>query len=64
MTQTSIIICCTCEGRGYTERHETTNYHRGDYDIIKTKCRNCGGSGRMTKTVLTEVAAYAPEEVA
>lgn len=64
MTQTSIIICGTCDGRGYTERHEMTNYHKGEYDIIKTKCRLCGGSGRLRKTVLTEVQAFVPEEVA
>ena len=64
MTQTSIIICGTCEGTGYTEKHEMTDYHRREYDIIKTKCRTCGGSGRLRKVVRTEVTAFVPEEVA
>lgn len=64
MTQTSIIICGTCEGTGYTERHEMTNHHKGEYDTIKTKCRLCGGSGRLRKVVTTEVTAFVPEESA
>jgi DnaJ-class molecular chaperone len=63
MTQTSIIICGTCDGRGFTERDELVDYHRREYDTIRTKCRNCGGSGRMKKVVRTEVTAFVPEEV-
>jgi DnaJ-class molecular chaperone len=46
-----IVICNHCEGRGYQTRHEITNYHKGEYDVISEECPHCNGKGRLRKEV-------------
>lgn len=49
-----IILCSSCEGRGYQIRHDVTDYHRNEYDVVNTKCRNCDGMGRLWETTTKE----------
>lgn len=55
-----IVICTDCQGFGYTTRHETTDYHRGEYDVIRTLCRTCDGHGRLKRTTKWEFEKLKP----
>ena len=49
-----IVICEFCEGEGFQSRHEITDYHRGEYDIVKWECGPCNGAGRRRKITRVE----------
>lgn len=53
-----IIICDTCKGKGYILCEKLTNYHKSDYITWKEDCNDCGGSGRLQKTIITEIVPY------
>ena len=35
--------------KGFQSRHEVTDYHRGEYDVVKWVCKHCDGAGRRRK---------------
>ncbi len=49
----SIVLCPGCGGKGHKSRHECTDYHRGEYDVVFSSCQICGGDGRLRQTVTT-----------
>ncbi|EQB10409.1 hypothetical protein [Novosphingobium lindaniclasticum] len=57
MTKVEIIVCPKCKGAGNHSRHETTCYHKGEYDVIYSDCTACNNSGLVK---MTTVVTYAP----
>lgn len=49
-----IVLCKNCNGEGALYRHKVTDYHRNEYDVIKTKCIMCDGSGRLWQITTVE----------
>ncbi len=49
-----IVICEYCKGEGFQSRHEVTNYHKGEYDVVKWVCTHCEGAGRLRKITRVE----------
>ena len=58
-TQTRIVVCRRCEGRGYFTRHEPLDGRGKDYRTITEPCTCCEGSGRMVSTL--SFATYRPK---
>ena len=49
LTETEIVLCKSCHGKGYIWGSEMTDYHKREYDTFKISCKPCGGAGRMVK---------------
>lgn len=49
-----VILCKTCKGEGLIHRHEVTDYHRNEYDVVSTECRQCEGKGRLWQITKVE----------
>ena len=49
LTETEVVLCKSCDGRGYVWGSEMTDYHKREYDTFKVSCKPCGGTGRMIK---------------
>lgn len=62
MKTETIEICSRCSGKGFIEWEKCVNYHKGDYDIHKSKCTQCDGNGLVKVTVVTQrtVEPYKP----
>lgn len=50
-----IILCINCKGEGVLYHHEITDYHRNEYDVIKSECSKCDGKGRLWLTTRMEL---------
>jgi len=48
-TKTEVVICSSCEGRGYIVGTNLVDYHKGEFESFRTPCRTCDGTGRMLK---------------
>lgn len=59
----SVVVCGSCDGKGYTTRDVLTDYHRREYDTEMHKCCRCEGSGRLECKVTTETWPLVPREV-
>lgn len=46
----SIESCQPCEGTGFDSREELSCYHKREYSTYHDTCKDCAGSGRVTKT--------------
>jgi len=56
--KSAITICEQCEGKGYEDKSELEDYHKGEYRYWEILCRQCKGTGRIiTKTETTEITA-------
>lgn len=42
--------CTACDGTGWKSKEELVDYHRGDYEIIHSLCKECSGGGRVVRT--------------
>lgn len=42
-----VVICKKCNGMGYIYDSKMIDYHKREYDTIKTDCVICGGKGRL-----------------
>jgi hypothetical protein len=40
-------LCDRCEGYGFFEKDELTDYHKREYSTYRSPCSNCEGDGRM-----------------
>jgi hypothetical protein len=40
-------LCDRCQGYGFFEKEEMTNYHKREYNTYRTPCGHCEGDGRM-----------------
>ena len=49
LTETEVVLCKSCHGKGYIWGSEMTDYHKREYDTFKIDCKPCGGTGRMIK---------------
>lgn len=58
-----IVICPSCNGRGYKTYEECVDYHKREYETIKTVCDICDGSGRLNKIVRTTFEKLKPYEI-
>ena len=52
--KSEIVICEFCNGEGFQSRHEITDYHRGEYDVVTWECSHCDGKGRLKKRTTME----------
>ena len=52
-TETEIILCKSCEGKGYIWGSEMTDYHKREYDTFKIDCKRCDSMGRLIKKTTT-----------
>ncbi|CAB4140877.1 hypothetical protein UFOVP395_212 [uncultured Caudovirales phage] len=48
-TKVEVMLCSSCEGRGYIWGSDMIDYHKREYEAYKVTCKPCGGSGRMVK---------------
>jgi hypothetical protein len=55
-----IIICTRCEGLGYRTERITTDYHRGEYAVVKHACRPCDSRGRLMQTTTVTYSKLEP----
>lgn len=46
-----VILCDWCNGFGFKEREELSDYHKREYTTSRTKCSQCEGDGRMIETI-------------
>ncbi len=46
----NVELCPQCNGIGTITREELVDYHRNDYDTIRTPCKFCLGDGRVVVT--------------
>lgn len=48
-TKTEVVLCSSCEGRGYIIATNLIDYHKGESESYKIPCKTCDGTGRMIK---------------
>jgi DnaJ-class molecular chaperone len=48
-TKVEVMLCSSCEGKGYIWGSDLIDYHKREYEAYKVTCKPCGGSGRMVK---------------
>ena len=48
-TKTEVILCSSCEGRGYIVGSTMLDYHRGEFSATRISCKTCDETGRMIK---------------
>lgn len=48
-TTAEIVLCPTCNGRGYRECRELEDYHNNTFFEWKAECARCRGAGRLLK---------------
>lgn len=49
-TTVETIQCPCCKGKGFTEREELTDYHKGEYDTFRDDCEYCNKVGAVKRT--------------
>jgi len=42
-----VVLCDRCQGYGFFEKEELTDYHKREYSTYRTPCGRCEGDGRM-----------------
>lgn len=46
----NVVLCDRCNGYGFFEKEELTDYHKREYSTYRTPCSNCEGDGRMIQS--------------
>lgn len=46
-----VVLCDRCQGFGFIETEELTDYHKREYSTSRTKCIKCEGDGRLIESV-------------
>jgi hypothetical protein len=49
--QNRVILCDRCNGFGFRETEELTDYHKREYTTSRNKCSRCEGDGRLIESV-------------
>lgn len=57
-TETEIVICYECKGKGFKLKEELVNYHKNEYDYTKIDCTACENSGRQRKETTITLKPY------
>jgi hypothetical protein len=56
-----IILCKKCEGKGYNNIYELVDCHKNEYEVIRSECRGCKGSGRLVKKTTVTIEPFVCE---
>lgn len=46
-----VVLCDRCNGFGFVETEELTDYHKREYSTSRSKCSRCEGDGRLIESV-------------
>lgn len=46
-----VILCDRCQGFGFIESEEMTDYHKREYTTSRSMCKRCEGDGRLIESV-------------
>jgi hypothetical protein len=49
----TVILCDKCNGYGFSEKEELTDYHKREYTTYRSSCSKCEGDGRMIQTEIS-----------
>ena len=58
----SLMLCDKCDGNGFVEIRECTDYHKVEYSYERKECTRCKGSGRLIVTENVTVRPYSEKE--
>lgn len=48
--QNKVILCDYCNGFGFKEKEELSDYHKREYTTYRSKCLKCEGDGRLIES--------------
>lgn len=51
--QHKVVLCEKCNGYGFIESEELTDYHKREYTTTRNQCSKCEGDGRLIRTELS-----------
>lgn len=55
-----IMVCGVCKGHGHQTHSELADYHKREYNVVRSDCHSCANTGRVVKTTLTWSAPFVP----
>ena len=59
----TVVLCPNCNGYGFTEKEELTDYHKSEYSTYRSSCSKCEGDGRLIQTKISYTVRLPEERV-
>ena len=56
-----MMLCNSCNGKGFNIYSELVDYHNRIYEDDKQSCSKCNGTGRLIKIVTVQYVPYSEE---
>jgi hypothetical protein len=59
----TVVLCDKCNGYGFKEKEELTDYHKREYTTYRSSCNKCEGDGRMIETKISYTVKLPQEKI-